>query len=70
MKANLKCQDKLASYIERSFQKCVDPRDREFMENILQKICNNMKQNNSLYSRDWDSVQLPTLPREGKLIAG
>jgi hypothetical protein len=66
MKANHKCPDKLASYIERSFQKCVDARDREFMESTLQKICQSMKHNNALFSRDWDSVPLPTLPREGK----
>ena len=41
MKAGMKCPDKLASYIERSFQKCINPQDRIFMEAILKKICNN-----------------------------
>lgn len=36
------------------------------MEAILQKICNNMRVNNSLLTRDWDAMPVPTLPREGK----
>lgn len=36
------------------------------MEAILKKICNTQKTNSMLFNRDWDSVPLPTLPREGK----
>lgn len=37
------------------------------MESVLQKICQAHKANNTLFQRDWESVPLPTLPREGKL---
>jgi hypothetical protein len=66
MKQGTKCPDKIASYIERAFQKCLSPNDHQFMTAILEKICHAHKVSNTLYSRDWDSAALPTLPREGK----
>ena len=66
MKAGLKCPDKLASYIERAFQKCINPQEREFMESILKKICNQCKLKGSMFQKDWDALPLPSLPREGK----
>jgi DNA topoisomerase IA len=66
MKSGLRCPEKLSTYIERAFQKCMSPQDRQFMESVLQKICQAHKQNNTLFTRDWDSAALPTLPREGK----
>lgn len=65
MKAGIKSPDKLTSYIQRAFAKCINAADRQFMEAILKKICNSQKAPNILYTRDWDSLPLPTLPREG-----
>jgi hypothetical protein len=67
MKLGTKCPDKLSSYIERSFQKCINQQEREFMEAALKKICNASKAKGSLFQRDWDALPVPTLPREGKL---
>ena len=36
------------------------------MEGALKKICNASKARGSLLTRDWDSLPLPSLPREGK----
>ena len=68
MKLGTKCPDKLTSYIERSFQKCINQQEREFMENILKKICNSSKDKGNLFLRDWDALPIPTLPREGKIL--
>lgn len=35
------------------------------MEAVLKKICNASKDRGVLFLRDWDSLQVPTLPREG-----
>jgi hypothetical protein len=66
MKLGTKCPDKLSSYIERSFQKCINQQEREFMEAALKKICNTSKTKGTLFQRDWDALPVPTLPREGK----
>jgi len=66
MKVGTKCPDKLSTYIERSFQKCISQQEREFMEGALQKICNTCKAKGNLFTRDWDALPVPTLPREGK----
>jgi hypothetical protein len=39
------------------------------MEAILKKICTTLKNQNALYTRDWDQTPLPSLPREGKHFA-
>lgn len=65
MKLSLKSPDKLSSYIERAFQKCINASEREFMEAALKKICNASKARNNLFTKDWDALPLPTLPREG-----
>lgn len=36
------------------------------MEKTLKSICDASKKLNSLFTRDWDLVPLPCLPREGK----
>jgi hypothetical protein len=66
MKLGVKSSDKLSSYIERAFQKCINQQEREFMETTLKKICNACKLKGNLFLRDWDALPLPSLPREGK----
>jgi hypothetical protein len=65
MKVGVKCPDKLSSYIERAFQKCINQQEREFMEAALKKICNACKEKRNLFQKDWDALPLPSLPREG-----
>lgn len=36
------------------------------MDATLKKICNACKVRGNLLSKDWDALQLPSLPREGK----
>jgi hypothetical protein len=36
------------------------------MDAALKRICNAAKSRGTLLSRDWDALQLPSLPREGK----
>jgi len=67
MKIGVKCPDKLSSYIERAFQKCISQQERDFMDSTLKKICNACKIKGNLLSKDWDALQLPSLPREGKI---
>jgi len=69
MKSGVKCPDKLASYIEKAFQKCINQQEREFMEAILKKVCNASKNKGNLFQRDWDVLPLPSLPREGTNFA-
>ena len=66
MKSGVKCPDKLSSYIEKAFQKCINQQEREFMENILKNLCNSSKMKGNLFQRDWEALPLPSLPREGK----
>lgn len=66
MKLSVKCPDKLSSYIEKAFQKCISQSERDFMDGALKRICNAAKDRGSLLSKDWDAMQLPSLPREGK----
>ena len=66
MKLSVKCPDKLSSYIEKAFQKCISQSERDFMDQALKRICNSAKDRGSLLSKDWDAMQLPSLPREGK----
>lgn len=67
MKSGVKCPDKLSTYIEKAFQKCINQSEREFMEEILKKICNASKDRGSMFMKDWDSLPLPNLPRERNL---
>lgn len=68
MKSGVKCPDKLASYVEKSFQKCINSNEREFMEGVLKKICDSSKARGTLFLKDWDALALPSLPRESKII--
>jgi hypothetical protein len=66
MKLSVKCPDKLSSYIEKAFQKCISQQERDFMDAALKRICNAAKARGTLLNKDWDAIQLPSLPREGK----
>jgi len=66
MKTDVKFPDKLGSYIEKSFQKCINQTEREFMEEVLKKICDTAKTKGTMFLRDWDALRLPSLPRENK----
>jgi hypothetical protein len=67
MKSAIKCPDKLASYVEKSFLKCINQTEREFMENALSRICDASKTRGTLLQKDWDALALPSLPRESKI---
>lgn len=49
LKSGIKCPDKLSSYIERSFQKCINQTEREFMETILKQICAASKNKSKMF---------------------
>lgn len=66
MKSGVKCPDKLAAYVEKAFQKCINANEREFMEAVLKKICDSSKARGTLFQKDWDALALPSLPRESK----
>jgi hypothetical protein len=59
MKIGIKCPDKLSSYIERAFQKCINANEREFMETLLKKITVACKVRGALFFKDWDALPLP-----------
>jgi len=56
MKLSVKCPDKLSSYIERAFQKCINQQERDFMDGALKRICNACKQRGTLLNKDWDAL--------------
>jgi hypothetical protein len=39
MKAQVKCPERLAIYVERAFSKCISENERNFMKEQLAKIC-------------------------------
>lgn len=39
MKAQVKCPERLAIYVERAFSKCISDSERQFMREQLEKIC-------------------------------
>lgn len=67
MKTGIKSPDKLTAYIERAYQKCIKDQERDFMEQTLLKITKACKTRGTLFTRDWDTLPLPLLQREGNL---
>jgi hypothetical protein len=66
MKNQISCPDKLASYVAKSFQKCLNETERAFMEEVLGRICEVSKTKGTLFQKDWDALPLPNLSRESK----
>jgi len=54
----------LGKYIEKSFQKCMSPDERVFMEHELKSILTRCKEREILFTRDWEVVTTPCLVRE------
>lgn len=56
--------ESLTRYIQKSFEKCISPDERIFMEQELIRITERCKERSILFSRDWDAVTQPQLVRE------
>lgn len=56
--------ESLTRYIQKSFQKCLSPDERTFVEQELMRISERCKERGILFSRDWDAVTAPCLVRE------
>ena len=49
MKAQIRCPERLAIYIERAFSKCISDSEREFMRDQLERICAASKARNDFF---------------------
>jgi len=67
MKAQVKCPERLAIYVERAFSKCISDSEREFMRDQLEKICIASKDRGDFFLKQWELMPLPCLQRESKL---
>jgi hypothetical protein len=67
MKAQVKCPERLAIYVERAFSKCISDSEREFMRDQLDKICVASKERGDFFIKQWELMPLPCLQRESKL---
>jgi len=66
MKAQVKCPERLAIYIERAFSKCISDNERQFMREQLERICEASKQREDFFTKQWELMPLPCLQRESK----
>jgi hypothetical protein len=64
MKAQVKCPERLAIYVERAFSKCISDSERTFMREQLEKICEASKQREDFFIKQWEMMPLPCLQRE------
>ena len=64
MKAQVKCPERLAIYVERAFSKCISDSEREFMREQLEKICVASKERGDFFIKQWELMPLPCLQRE------
>lgn len=64
MKAQVKCPERLAIYVERAFSKCISDSEREFMRDQLEKICIASKDRGDFFLKQWELMPLPCLQRE------
>ena len=56
MKAQIKCPERLAIYVERAFSKCISDSEREFMRDQLDKICVASKERGDFFVKQWDML--------------
>lgn len=49
MKLGVKCSDKLNTYIEKAFSKCINNNERNFMQEALKKVCEAAKTKGNLF---------------------
>jgi hypothetical protein len=49
MKAEIRCPERLAIYIERAFSKCISDAERDFMRLQLERICEASKLRNDFF---------------------
>jgi len=66
MKAQVKCPERLAIYVERAFSKCISDNERSFMREQLEKICEASKRREDFFIKQWELMSLPCLQRESK----
>lgn len=67
MKAQVKCPERLAIYVERAFSKCISDIERSLMREQLEKICEASKLREDFFIKQWEMMPLPCLQRESKL---
>lgn len=65
MATKVKCPLLLQDYIQKAIAKCGSAEDRDFMRDILKRIVEQSKKENSVFTRDWSHFSLPMLPSEG-----
>ena len=61
---NDEAPENLKDYLNRAYQKCNNPAEKNQMDKFLKKIINIAKIQNEINVRDWRNHPLPSLPRE------
>lgn len=56
--------ESLKDYVERAFAKCQNPKEKAMIEKSLKSIITNARMRGEIYTRNWKTFSLPTLPRE------
>ena len=56
--------DSLRRFILRGYAKCCTEQERDYIKMVLKQMVEMARSNNQLLTRDWDSAELPKLPRE------
>ena len=56
--------ESLKDYVERAFSKCQNPKEKTMIEKNLKSIITNARMRGEIYTRNWKTFNLPTLPRE------
>lgn len=58
----------LKDYLNRAYQKCINPIEKQTMDKFLRNIIKIAKLQNEIFIKDWKNYSLPILPRERNQI--
>jgi len=60
----------LKAYVQRAFDKCLNSVEEKLMEGNLRTVIETAKKTKEVFSRNWNTYQLPKLPREKNISYG
>ena len=60
--------DSVRKFIIRGYAKCFTETEKSCMKTILRQIINGAKTRGEIYTKDWDRMELPKLPRESGMV--
>jgi hypothetical protein len=60
--------DSVRKFIIRGYAKCFTEMEKNYMKSILRQIVKSAKIKGEIYTKNWDTMELPKLPREAGMI--